>query len=133
LLEEDSYRSARELAEAEGVTRSFVNRLLWLSLLAPEILEAILDGGQPKGLQLEELIGTEQLGGAEESDLSFTSMKELDEVLCVHLRAFNEHRVTDVGHDGEIAMRHPGRHLFHVLLRDERVKGAPQHQMLMFN
>jgi hypothetical protein len=49
LLEERKYRSAGELAEAEGVTRSFVNRLLRLTLLAPEIVEAILDGRQPKG------------------------------------------------------------------------------------
>ena len=47
--------SAAEIAEVEGVTRSFVNRLLRLTLLAPDIVEAILDGGQPKGLQLEEL------------------------------------------------------------------------------
>ena len=44
-----------EIAEAEGVTRSFVNRLLRLTLLAPDIVEAILDGRQPKGMQLEEL------------------------------------------------------------------------------
>ena len=45
----------RRLAEAEGVTRSFVNRLLRLTLLAPDIIEAILDGRQPKAMQLEEL------------------------------------------------------------------------------
>jgi hypothetical protein len=55
LLEEGKYRSAGELAEAEGVTRSFVNRLLRLTLLAPDIVEAILEGRQPKGVQLEEL------------------------------------------------------------------------------
>ena len=37
------------------MTRSFVNRLLRLTLLAPDIQEAILDGAQPKGMQLEEL------------------------------------------------------------------------------
>ena len=55
MLEECRYRSAGELAEAEGVTRSFVNRLLRLTLLAPDIVEAILDGRQPKGMQLEDL------------------------------------------------------------------------------
>jgi hypothetical protein len=35
---------AGELAEAEGVTRSFVNRLLRLTLLTLEIVESILDG-----------------------------------------------------------------------------------------
>jgi hypothetical protein len=55
LIEEGTYRSAGEIAEAEGVTRSFVNRLLRLTLLSPDIVETILDGRQPKGLQLEEL------------------------------------------------------------------------------
>ena len=57
MLEEGRYRSAAEIAEAEGVTRSFVNRLLRLTLLAPDIVEAILDGRQPKAMQLEELTG----------------------------------------------------------------------------
>jgi hypothetical protein len=47
-------RSAGELA-AESVTRSFVNRSLRLTLLAPDIQEAIIDGCQPKGMQLEDL------------------------------------------------------------------------------
>ena len=55
MLEEGSYRSNSEIAEAENVTRSFVNRLLRLTLLAPDIQEAILDGRQPKGMQLEDL------------------------------------------------------------------------------
>ena len=55
MLEECRYRSAGELAETEGVTRSFVNRLFRLTLLAPDIQEAIIDGRQPKGMQLEEL------------------------------------------------------------------------------
>jgi hypothetical protein len=38
-----------------ALTRSFVNRLLRLTLLAPDIQEAILDGRQPKGMQLQEL------------------------------------------------------------------------------
>ncbi len=57
MLEERRYQSAGEMAEAEGVTRSFVNRLLRLTLLAPDIQEAIIDGRQPKGMQLEELTG----------------------------------------------------------------------------
>jgi hypothetical protein len=57
MLEERKYRSAGELAEAEGVTRSFVNRLLRLTLLAPDIVEPILDGRQAKGLQMVELTG----------------------------------------------------------------------------
>jgi hypothetical protein len=55
MLEGGAYRSAGELAEAEGVTRSFVNRLLRLTLLAPDIVEAILEGRQPKRFVVEEL------------------------------------------------------------------------------
>jgi hypothetical protein len=55
MLDSGSYHSAVELAEAEGLTRSFINRLLRLTLLAPDIVEAILDGRQPKALQLEDL------------------------------------------------------------------------------
>ena len=55
MLDDGRYRSAGEIAEAENVTKSFVNRLIRLTLLAPEIQEAILDGRQPKGMQLEEL------------------------------------------------------------------------------
>jgi hypothetical protein len=46
LLEEGKHRSAVEIADAEGVTRSFVNRLLRLTLLAPDIVGAIFDGRQ---------------------------------------------------------------------------------------
>ncbi len=55
MLEDGRYRSAGEIGEAENVTKSFVNRLIRLTLLAPDIQEAILDGRQPKGMQLEEL------------------------------------------------------------------------------
>jgi hypothetical protein len=58
MLEVGRYRSAVEIAEAEKVTRSFVNRLLRLTLLAPDIQEAILEGRQPKAMQLEEVTRT---------------------------------------------------------------------------
>jgi hypothetical protein len=69
LLEESRYRSAGELAEREGVTRSFVNRLLRLTLLAPDIVDAILDGRQPKGLQLAVLTGKLPSGWEAQSQL----------------------------------------------------------------
>ncbi|MGE5770219.1 MAG: hypothetical protein ACM32G_08020, partial [Betaproteobacteria bacterium] len=55
MLETGKCRSIAEIAEAEKIDRSFVSRLLDLTLLAPDIQEAILDGRQAKGLQLEEL------------------------------------------------------------------------------
>ena len=38
LIEDGTIGSAAEIAEADGVTRSFVNRLLRLTLLAPDIV-----------------------------------------------------------------------------------------------
>jgi hypothetical protein len=57
LLEERRYRSVAELAEAEKINRAYVCRLLNLTLLVPDIVEAILDGRQPAGLQLNALLG----------------------------------------------------------------------------
>jgi hypothetical protein len=58
MLEAGRCRSITEIAEAEKIDRSFVSRLLDLTLLAPDIQEAILDGLQAKGIQLDELMGT---------------------------------------------------------------------------
>jgi hypothetical protein len=55
MLETGKCRSIAEIAEAEKINRSFVSRLLDLKLLAPDIQEAILEGRQAKGVQLEEL------------------------------------------------------------------------------
>jgi hypothetical protein len=55
MLEDGTCRSARDIGEAEKVDPSFVNRLIRLTLLAPDNQEAILDGQQPKGMQLEEM------------------------------------------------------------------------------
>jgi hypothetical protein len=50
-------RSIAKIAEAEKVDRAYVSRLLDLTLLAPDIQETILEGRQPKGMQLDELMG----------------------------------------------------------------------------
>lgn len=54
-LEEGVHATIRELAAAEKVGESYACRLLRLTLLAPGIIEAILDGRQPPGLQLSDL------------------------------------------------------------------------------
>ncbi len=41
---------------AERVSQSYVSRVLRLTLLAPGVVEAILDGRQPEGMRLEELL-----------------------------------------------------------------------------
>ena len=75
MLEECGYRSAGELAEAEGVTRSFANRLLRLTLLAPDIVEAILEGSHPKGVQLEDLTRVMLSGWEEQRRLFSTGLR----------------------------------------------------------
>ena len=56
LLEEGQYSSVAELAEAEKINKSYVSRVLRLSLLAPPIIEAILNGRQPPTLGLPMLL-----------------------------------------------------------------------------
>ena len=56
LLEAGRYPSIKALARAEGVHHAYVAKLLRLTLLAPDIVEAVLDGRLPKGVRLEELV-----------------------------------------------------------------------------
>ena len=57
-IESGQAKSITDLAEQEGVTDAYVCRLLPLTCLAPDIVEAILDGRQPKGLGLAEMLGS---------------------------------------------------------------------------
>ncbi len=56
LLESGRYASISEMAAAERIDRGFLGRVLRLTLLAPEIVEAILDGRQPAILGLPRLM-----------------------------------------------------------------------------
>ena len=53
LLEDGHHTSLTELAKAEGINRSYLCRVLRLTLLAPELVDAILEGRQPEGLTLK--------------------------------------------------------------------------------
>jgi hypothetical protein len=50
LLEEGRFGTLAELADAERISRSYVCRVLRLTLLAPDIVERILDGRPTAGL-----------------------------------------------------------------------------------
>ena len=65
-IESGRAKSVTDLAEQEGVTDAYVCRLLPLTCLAPDIVEVILDGRQPKGLRLTEMLAerADGLGGA---------------------------------------------------------------------
>lgn len=47
--------SVKELAAKEGVDKSYVSRIINLTILAPDIVKAILDENVPEGLTLFEL------------------------------------------------------------------------------
>jgi hypothetical protein len=50
MLESGEYGTLAELADAERISRSYVSRILRLTLLAPDIVERILDGRPMAGL-----------------------------------------------------------------------------------
>jgi hypothetical protein len=56
MMEAGRYGTINELAAAEKINSSYVSRLLRLTLLAPHVVEAILDGGQPEGMTLPGLM-----------------------------------------------------------------------------
>jgi hypothetical protein len=66
LLETGTHTTVAEIAAAEKINASYVGRLLRLTLLSPEIVEAILDGRQPADLQLEDLLRPFPVGWREQ-------------------------------------------------------------------
>jgi hypothetical protein len=69
-IESGQAKSITDLAEQEDVTDAYVCRLLPLTCLAPDIVEAILNGQQPKGLRLAEMLGNGP-GSCEEQRRAF--------------------------------------------------------------
>jgi hypothetical protein len=71
-IESGRAKSITDLAEQEGVTVAYVCRLLPLTCLAPDIVEAILDGRQPRWLRLAEMLGNGPVGwGGQRASLGF--------------------------------------------------------------
>ena len=56
LLDEGRYASISEMAAAEKIERGYLGALLRLTLLAPEIIGAILNGQQPVGMTLPRVL-----------------------------------------------------------------------------
>ena len=56
MLDTGVHATLEDLARAKGVHATYVSRVLRLTLLAPEIVEAILDGRQPAEVQLDDLL-----------------------------------------------------------------------------
>jgi len=55
LLDEGRYASVAEMARALKMNRHHLARLLRFTLLAPDIIEAVLDGCEPDGFSLNRL------------------------------------------------------------------------------
>ena len=56
MLESGEYATIAELAEREGIAPSYMTRILRLTLLAPDIVEAILDGKQGSEVTLARVL-----------------------------------------------------------------------------
>jgi hypothetical protein len=56
LLDSGRYASISEIAVAEKIDRGYVGSVLRLTLLAPDVIEMILDGRQPEELGLPRLM-----------------------------------------------------------------------------
>jgi hypothetical protein len=56
MLEMGHYATVKDLAAGERINASYGSRLLRLTLLAPDLVEAILDGRQPEGMTLPALM-----------------------------------------------------------------------------
>ncbi len=56
MLESGGFTTINELAEREGIAPSYMTRVLRLTLLAPDIVEAIIDGRQGPEVTLARLL-----------------------------------------------------------------------------
>ena len=56
MLESGEFFTIAELTEREGITSSYITRVLRLTLLAPDIVEAILDGRQGPEVTLARML-----------------------------------------------------------------------------
>ncbi len=66
MLESRRFGTINELAAAEKIKSSYVSRVLLLTLLAPDIVEAILDGRQPERMALPGLMAPFSVDWAEQ-------------------------------------------------------------------
>jgi hypothetical protein len=56
MLDDGAYATIEELARSKGIAKTYVSGILRLTLLGPELVEAILDGRQPAELKLDDLL-----------------------------------------------------------------------------
>jgi len=80
LLNDGRYASISDIARAEKIDRGYVGSILRLTLLAPDIVQAILDGRQPNNLSLSKLLKPFPIVWAEQqATLTNASDHEIEE------------------------------------------------------
>ena len=68
MLESGEFTTIAELAEREGIAPSYMTRVLRLTLLAPDIVEAVLDGSQQNELTLAQVLEPFPITWSEQRD-----------------------------------------------------------------
>jgi hypothetical protein len=68
ILESGEFATTAELAKSEGIAPSYMTRVLRLTLLAPDIVEAILDGKQGPEVTLARALEPFPVEWAEQED-----------------------------------------------------------------
>jgi hypothetical protein len=68
MLESGEFATIREIATAEKISDPYLGRVLRLTLLVPAIIERIVNGRQPAGLQLDGLMRRFPVGWREQRD-----------------------------------------------------------------
>jgi hypothetical protein len=74
MLEMGAHATIAEIAKAEKINESYVSRILRLTLLAPDIVETILDGRQPTRMTLAVLMRPFAMGWADQRKTNFRGL-----------------------------------------------------------
>lgn len=87
MLESGEFATIKELAEREGVTPSFLTRILRLTLLAPKIVMAVLDGTRFADLTLRPQCSTFPASGRRRFPNSMDAKHWNPDIRCTRRRA----------------------------------------------
>lgn len=66
MLDSEEFASAAELAQHDGIAPSYVTRLLHMTLLSPDLVEAILDGKQRPKVEMANFLESVTVDWAEQ-------------------------------------------------------------------
>jgi hypothetical protein len=75
MLENGTHATIAEIAAAEKINASYLSRVLRLTLLAPDIVEVILDGRQPANITLAALLRPFPVGWREQTKAHFQTIQ----------------------------------------------------------